>query len=41
MTRGTSEGNFEVLGVNDAEWINDKKIIFHSYERIIQVDLKR
>lgn len=40
MTRGTSEGNLEVLGVDGAEWVNDEKVIFHSPYEVTEVELK-
>ncbi|WP_078554373.1 hypothetical protein [Bacillus alkalicellulosilyticus] len=42
LTRRVYAGNLEVLGVDDAEWIDDNKIIFHSqYAEDTQVDLKQ
>jgi hypothetical protein len=40
-TRGVTADDLEVLGVDDAEWIDDEKIIFNSpYAENTQVDLK-
>lgn len=42
QTRGVTADDLEVLGVDDAEWIDDEKIIFRSpYVEHTQVDLKQ
>lgn len=42
MTRGVNADNLEVLGVDNTEWIDDEKVIFHSsYAETTQVDLKQ
>ncbi|WP_083413016.1 hypothetical protein [Bacillus massilinigeriensis] len=41
QTRGVTTDDLEVLGVDDAEWIDDEKVIFHSpYAENTQVELK-
>ncbi|RIW32512.1 hypothetical protein D3H55_13070 [Bacillus salacetis] len=40
LTRGVTAGDLEVLGVDDAEWIGDERVIFHSpYAENTEVDL--
>jgi hypothetical protein len=42
LTRGITANDLDVLGVDDAEWIDDEKVIFHSpYVEDTQVDLKQ